>query len=498
VFSANAVSTNALTFVAITPCRLVDTRGATAGFNGADPFAGPSIAAKATLTIPVQSPTEASTNTTPAPCGVIPSIAQAYSFNLTVVPHLGGAVDYVSLWPAGAAQPFVATINDPQGAIVANAAIVPAGTPSGGISVYNDGPSVTDVVIDMNGYYTAPSDLNNNTAIGAGTLSSNTTGNSNTATGSDALNANTTGHANTANGQDTLQSNTAGIENTAIGFDALQNNVSGNDNVASGYKALQNNTGSNNTATGSQALQNNTADGNTAAGYEAMQSNTGGGTNSAFGYQALFSNTTGSYNTAVGYQALQNNAASSNTAVGYNALQSNTEGSSNTATGYEALQDTTTGIYNTAIGFGALLNITTGGNNIGIGEYAGDDISGGNSNNIDIGNYGVSTDGAASNSGVIRIGAAGLQSSTYIAGISGVGVGGSAVYVNGSGQLGIQTSSRRFKEQITDMGDTSSRLFQLRPVNFFYRPEYDDGSHMLQYGLIAEEVLVNERKHENG
>jgi hypothetical protein len=25
-------------------------------------------------------------------------------------------------------------------------------------------------------------------------------------------------------------------------------------------------------------------------------------------------------------------------------------------------------------------------------------------------------------------------------------------------------------------------------VNFFYKPEYDDGSHLLQYGLIAEEV----------
>ena len=89
-FSANAVSTNALTFVAITPCRLVDTRGAAAGFNGIDPFSGPSIAAKATLTIPVQSATEATSDTEPAPCGVIPSIAQAYSFNLTVVPHGGG------------------------------------------------------------------------------------------------------------------------------------------------------------------------------------------------------------------------------------------------------------------------------------------------------------------------------------------------------------------------------------------------------------------------
>jgi hypothetical protein len=38
------------------------------------------------------------------------------------------------------------------------------------------------------------------------------------------------------------------------------------------------------------------------------------------------------------------------------------------------------------------------------------------------------------------------------------------------------------------MGDTSAKLLQLRPVNFFYKPEYDDGSHLLQYGLIAEEV----------
>jgi hypothetical protein len=38
------------------------------------------------------------------------------------------------------------------------------------------------------------------------------------------------------------------------------------------------------------------------------------------------------------------------------------------------------------------------------------------------------------------------------------------------------------------MGDSSSKLLQLRPVNFFYKPEYDDGSHLLQYGLIAEEV----------
>jgi hypothetical protein len=146
----------ALQFYAVAPCRLVDTRGAAAGFNGIEPFSGPSITAGDTLTIPVQSAAEASADTEPAPCGVIPSSAQAYSVNITVVPHADGAVDYVSLWAAGASQPFVSTLNDPEGLIVSNAAIVPAGSPSGGVSVYNAGPATTDVIIDMNGYFASP------------------------------------------------------------------------------------------------------------------------------------------------------------------------------------------------------------------------------------------------------------------------------------------------------------------------------------------------------
>ena len=38
------------------------------------------------------------------------------------------------------------------------------------------------------------------------------------------------------------------------------------------------------------------------------------------------------------------------------------------------------------------------------------------------------------------------------------------------------------------MGDSSSKVLQLRPVTFYYKPEYDDGSRLLQYGLVAEEV----------
>jgi hypothetical protein len=38
------------------------------------------------------------------------------------------------------------------------------------------------------------------------------------------------------------------------------------------------------------------------------------------------------------------------------------------------------------------------------------------------------------------------------------------------------------------MGEASADLMKLRPVTFYYKPAYDDGSHLRQYGLIAEEV----------
>lgn len=419
LLSTNAVST-ALTFVAITPCRLVDTRGAAAGFNGMDPFAGPPVPGGGTLTIPVQSPTEASTNTAPAPCGVIPSIAQAYSVNLTVVPVAGGAVDYVSLWPSGAPQPFVSTLNDPQGAIVANSAIIPAGAPFGGINVYNAGPAATDVIIDMNGYFVGLINYGANTAFGSGALSSDITG----------------------------------TDDTASGYLALAGNISGNLNTANGYYALSSNTtGINNTANGAQALQKNNGSFNTASGFAALLSNTGGSYNTATGADALDGNTTGGENTANGTSA----------------LQFNTTGSQNTASGAAALQSNTTGTSNIAIGYNAAANVL-----------------GANSNNIHIG-----SPGSANDSGTIRIGTPGTQTSFFAAGVRGVTTGNAdaiPVMIDSNGQLGTVTSSRRFKEDIEDMGKASSGLLQLRPVTFRYRKPFADGSKPIEYGLIAEEV----------
>jgi hypothetical protein len=221
-----------------------------------------------------------------------------------------------------------------------------------------------------------------------------------------------------------------------------------------------------------------------------MFTNTTGANNTASGYDALYSNTTGATNTASGYQALQNNTTgNSNVADGGNALQSNTTGGFNTASGFGALQANTIGSGNTVLGQGALPNNTSGGSNIAIGHGAASNVGNGNSNNIHIGTPGASGDSAA-----IRIGVQGTQMSTSIAGIYGgsPGTPNLQVCVDATGMLGTTgcsgtASSRRFKEQISDMGD-SGKLFQLRPVTFLYKPQYDDGPHTLQYGLIAEEV----------
>jgi hypothetical protein len=142
---------------------------------------------------------------------------------------------------------------------------------------------------------------------------------------------------------------------------------------------------------------------------------------------------------------------------------------------------------NTAGGFGALRANTSGARNIGLGRYAGSNLTTG-SDNIEIGNSGVAGEGKT-----IRIGTSGSQTRTFIAGIRGVTTGGNPlpVVVDSSGQLGTIQSSRRFKKDIADMGDLTDRLLELRPVVFHYKQEQSlpDGSEApLEYGLIAEEV----------
>ncbi len=127
-------SGSTLAFYPLPPCRVADTRKDTFPPGLGPPF----LTGLHERMFPILAATSCN----------IPSTAAAYSLNFSVVPH--GALGYMTVWPTGEPKPLVSTLNDIPGTIIANAALVPAGT-GGDISVYpaND----TDMIIDINGYF---------------------------------------------------------------------------------------------------------------------------------------------------------------------------------------------------------------------------------------------------------------------------------------------------------------------------------------------------------
>jgi hypothetical protein len=125
-----------LSFVPMTPCRLVDTRAS----NGA--FGSPSLVAGTAREFVLPDSTNCS----------VPSTAEAYSLNVTVVPK--GDLSYLTVWASGQTQPVTSTLNSLDGRVKANAAIVAAGT-SGGVSVF--ATNATDLVLDIDGYFVSAS-----------------------------------------------------------------------------------------------------------------------------------------------------------------------------------------------------------------------------------------------------------------------------------------------------------------------------------------------------
>jgi DNA-binding beta-propeller fold protein YncE len=120
------------------PCRVVDTR------NSNGPLGGPNMGTGQARDFPVL-------QSSCLPQGVNPA---AYSLNYTVVPNPSGqSLAYLTTWPKGEPQPTVSTLNNPTATIVANAAIVPAGT-GGDIEVYT--ANSTALIIDIDGYFSAP------------------------------------------------------------------------------------------------------------------------------------------------------------------------------------------------------------------------------------------------------------------------------------------------------------------------------------------------------
>jgi hypothetical protein len=225
---------------------------------------------------------------------------------------------------------------------------------------------------------------------------------------------------------------------------------------------------------------------NTASGMQAFVNATTAAENDAHGYQALMKLTEGIQNTAHGKEALKNaTTASQNAVLGYEALSNEISGNNNVAHGMQALLNHLSGDDNTAIGTQAGLKLQTGVKNILLGKLAGQNLATTESYNILINH-----DGVVGDNNTIRLGNDVDQLKTYISGIAGASLANPVEVVIDSitHQLGTVLSSRRYKEDIREMGMASDGLLRLRPVTFRYKKPNDDGSKPVQYGLIAEEV----------
>jgi hypothetical protein len=126
-----------LVFIAIVPCRVMDTRGS-GGSGKIGVFGPPSLVGGQARIVPVPA----------SNCGV--PAAAAYSMNFVSVTPLGQAVGWIAAWQDDLPWPGTVVLNAVQGGIVDNPAIVAAGA-DGGIQVLSTDPG--DLVIDMNGYY---------------------------------------------------------------------------------------------------------------------------------------------------------------------------------------------------------------------------------------------------------------------------------------------------------------------------------------------------------
>ncbi|MGA9775516.1 MAG: IPT/TIG domain-containing protein [Candidatus Dormiibacterota bacterium] len=117
-------------YSALTPTRLLDTRTShqTLGPNSSLNLtvAGPSVAG-----------------------GAVPAGATAVALNVTATNTT--APSYLSLYPAGSAQPTVSNLNWTGGQTVANLVIVPVGA-NGQVTLYNSQGSA-DVVVDLEGFF---------------------------------------------------------------------------------------------------------------------------------------------------------------------------------------------------------------------------------------------------------------------------------------------------------------------------------------------------------
>jgi hypothetical protein len=297
---------------------------------------------------------------------------------------------------------------------------------------------------------------------------------------------------NTAEGKDALFSLdvSAGSDQTAIGYHAMHDlpTAPWGPNTAVGALSLSLQTGSPDDGSVAVGFRTLSHEGigyqDVAIGTNAMLSHDYGSQNSAIGVNALKAVTHGADVEAVGSGAMQNGHPSDSAAIGYHAYANGTSGG-NIVVGSRAFS-TGDGSDNVTLGCRAMSHLSSSGHpaNIAIGFAAGSQQGNpGGGRNIDIGSPGELGD-----SKIIRIGTVGKQNSAFVSGITGVTVpDGIGVVVDSNGHLGTTTSSARYKWHVKPMGEASEVIYSLQPVSFQYRTEIDP-LHLLQFGLIAEDV----------
>lgn len=161
-----------------------------------------------------------------------------------------------------------------------------------------------------------------------------------------------------------------------------------------------------------------------------------------------------SSNVALGVGAFNGviNNANNNMAIGASSISQLQTGDNNVGVGAVVLTNLMTGDNNVGVGSSALASIQSGSANIGIGENAGINLSTSDSNNICIGNEGISGD-----NGVIRIGTDSTHVSAFMQGIYGITPANTPqlMTIGSDGQLGSQTGGGG---SISITGDTGGAL----------------------------------------
>ena len=214
-------------------------------------------------------------------------------------------------------------------------------------------------------------------------------------------------------------------------------------------------------------------------------------------------------NTAVGYEALDSlTSGASNTVIGSKAGTGMVTGSNNFFGGYEAC-NAATGGNNVCIGYEAAIgainhSLTSGSNNVIIGDQTDLNGSGSFSNSIcigheaicqasntaNIGDSAVTDFYAGAGSAAGHFGAMNASGAVTLSGLTNAATGDYVCYNAGLIEYDASTctlSLAKYKQHIAPLRGALEEIMRLKPVQYQYRPEMKKGA-ALHVGFIAEDV----------